>query len=236
MKEVFKENFNPIQAIIVFEQEKTYSDIKYYLESRRIELTPKGYQMQEGIPLSKKTISKLMIGIETNGLDKIYCSSIFPKTLLYNHIINFEPKIIWYTPAGYYNLIFDEKLNIPNGQCYLPTLVFKLEKNDLSVFAVKSNNPDENTKLWNAPFHNVYNSGNICMGNAKVKKSHDIIKIMKYQEDAFFNSKFTHLHADGSPIKGNLNTYLTKIIKSHGKFENKVLKPHKKYYTINDLI
>ena len=56
-------------------------------------------------------------------------------------------------------------------------------------------------------------------GNAKIKKSFEINKIMKNYEDAFFLSKFTHLQSQGSPIKGNLNTYLN----SNDKIEKKVL-------------
>ena len=227
MEEVFGEEFTPIQAILVYEQEKSHSDSKYYLESRRIEHTPKGHQMQEGVPLSKKTVSQLLSGLETNDLETYYCGGIFPQKLLHYQILNLEPRLIWYIPAGYYSLKFSKDLNIPDGQCYLPTLVFKLSKGVLSVFAVKSNKPTESTKLYVAPFHNVFSGGNVCMGSAKVDKANDILHIMENYEEAFFNSKFTHLHSNGPPIKGNLNAVLTNLIKKKGKFDNKLLKPFK---------
>jgi len=234
MEEVFQEDFKPIQAVLVFEQNYKYKS-EYYLESRRIELTNKGYQMKEGTPLSKKTLSKIMDNIETSSLDKIVCNSIFPKNLLYYQIKNLEPHIIWYVESRPQHLLFSKSLNIKDGIVNLPTLVFKLEEKELSVFAVKTNAPNGNTQLYKAPFHNVYDGGNICMGNAKAKKSNEIVEIMENYQNAFFNSKFSHLHGSGSPIYGNLNTYLSKLIKTGDKFNKNLLKKSKTDY-INDLI
>ena len=112
-----------------------------------------------------------------------------------------------------------QSLGININHFLIPTLVFKIQENVLYVYAAKTDNVDANTKLFKAPFHNVYDDGSICMGNAKIKKSFEINKIMKNYEDAFFLSKFTHLQSQGSPIKGNLNTYLN----SNNKIEKKVL-------------
>jgi len=234
MDKVFQNDFEPTQAIIVFKQNRNFEN-NYYLESRRIEHTDKGYQMTEGTPLSKNTLAQIMDSVKVDESDKITCSSIFPKNLLYYQIKNLEPHIVWFVPSGAKSLIFSKSLNIKNGEAHLPTLVFSLKGKELSVFAVKTNNPNGDTLLYKAPFHNVYSGGNICMGSAKAKKSNDVIKIMKNYEKAFFGSKFTHLHSQGSPIDGNLNTYFNKLIKSKCKFDKSLLKRSKVEY-INDLI
>lgn len=232
-QEVIGEDFIPAQAIIVYRQKNKY-DKDFYLESRNIEHTPKGYQMAEGTPLSKHALSQIMDAVNSEDVEKMGCKSIFPKNLLYYNIKNLEPHIVWYVESQSHHLVFDDNLSITNGMCHLPTLVFRLRGKDLDVFAVKTNNPDANTKLFKAPFHNVYNNGNICMGSAKAKKSNDIIKLMSNYEKAFFSSKFTHLHSSGSPIDGNLNTYLNALIKTKGKFDKSVLIPIK--HTIKELV
>lgn len=232
MEKVFTENLEPQQAIIVYKQG---NNSEYYLELRRIVQKKLGFQMAEGRPLTKNCLSKIVNTIELTKKKYTYnFNDFFPDNLLYYKIENLEPLLIWSLNSNSYDLNFSKDLNIQNGKCNLPTLIFCYKNNNLSVFACKRNNPTKVTTLFQAPFHNVNSYGEVCMGNAEIEKNKDLYKLMLNIEKAFFSSKFTHLQVSGSPINGNLNTYLNKLIKTKTKFDNKVLIKSKKQ--MEDLI
>jgi hypothetical protein len=72
------------------------------------------------------------------------------------------------------------------------------------------------------------------MGNSRVIKSTNVKKLMKGWEDGFFMSKFSHLQSGGSPIKGNLNTFINEQIKGKKLFDRSVLLDINK--TVEDLL
>jgi PRTRC genetic system protein B len=222
MNNIIKPDFKPLQAIIVYQQDLDHQGDNYYLETRRIQ---KG-RMMEGVPMTKTVLSKIMNEINTEDIDNIYCDGLLPKRLLYQGKNNLDVELIWYLKSSWQNLIFSKNLGIKDGVMKIPTLIFKLSGDTLSVFAVKTNSPKENTILYKAPFHNIYEGGNICMGNAKVLKSNEINEIMENNEKAFFQSKFTELHG-GSPIKGNLNTMIGRCIDIKAALPNNLLIKHK---------
>jgi PRTRC genetic system protein B len=206
----------PQSAIIIYSQGFRNA---FYLENRKIEKTDKGYEMMNGVSLKKETLKKVMKTIEVDEANTIHCKGIFPKKLLSFKNGYGNESVVWFLKSSWHNLTFAKTLGIKNSQWHLPTLVFKIEDEKLHVYAAKTDNVTATTKLYKAPFHNVYDNGSICMGNAKIKKSFEINEMMKAHEDAFFLSKFTHLQSQGSPIKGNLNTYLN----SNDRIEKKVL-------------
>ena len=220
MNNLIKEDFVPKVAIVVYSQGDSR---EHYLESRRIEKKENGYNMLEGKPLTKKLLAKMLEEIDTKKLDKISCDGFLPKNLIQYSNNNSQANITWYVKSSIHNLTFIESLGIKDGLMHLPTLLFKLRGNCLCVYAIKSSIINEKTLLYKAPFHNVYESGVVCMGSAKVSKSTDVETLMKSYEDAFFQSKFSHLHGEGSPIKGNLTTYIKKQIKSKKPFDKSVL-------------
>lgn len=213
-------NFIPKLAVLVYECKENNSK-EYYLESRRVVSTKLGHKMMEGTPMDEKTLAELSNCIKTREVDKVYSKGLLPKNVIYFGESNFKPFIIWTLPKGKRNLEFKKELNIENGTYNLPVLVFKLKNETLSVFAVKTNNVDDKTILYNAPFHNVYDNGNVCMGSAIIQKSNELSQIIKNYEKAFFMSKFSHHINSKSPIKKNLNTYL-KTLKTK-EFDNNVL-------------
>jgi len=225
-KDITGPDMVPESAIIIYNQ----SGSSYYLEKRSIKKTNQGYQMMNGVSLKKETLKSIMETIEVDEADTIYCDGIFPSKLLAFKNGYGNESIVWFIKSSWRNLSFSKKLGIKDKQFHIPSLVFKLDGGKLSVFAAKTDNVDKATKLFRAPFHNIFSDGGICMGNAKVKKSYEVNEIMKAYEDAFFMSKFTHLQSGGSPIKGNLNTYLN----SNDKIEKKVLLPTK--LKVEDLV
>jgi len=229
MNNIIKEDFVPAAAIIVYQQGDSNQN---YLESRKIKKSSNGYQMLEGVPLTKKLLAELLEKIDPVALEKTYCKGLLPKNLLAFNNENAEPTVIWYIKASERNLSFTKGL-CKDGLMKLPALVFRLKGTNLSVWAIKTNNPNEDTILYDAPFHNVYGGGKVCMGNAKVNNSKEVSKIMKTWEDAFFQSKFSHLNRE-SPIVGNLTTFINRQIKGKLPFDKNVLIATNK--TIGDLI
>lgn len=226
-------DYKPLQAVIVYECEEKHSK-EYYLESRRIALTKKGYQMMEGIPMNDETLAELSQCIKTREVDRINCKGFLPKNLLYFNENNFKPNLIWYLPKSKRHLSFKKELGIKDGNYNLPALIFKLSNELLSVFAIKDVEVTEKTKLYAAPFHNVHGDGSICLGSAIVKKSNELTEIIKNYEDAFFMSRFSHYMNQGSPIKGNLNTYFKQL--KTNEFDNDLLVEKKIIKTLKELL
>ncbi|MFJ9531230.1 PRTRC system protein B [Herbaspirillum sp. NPDC101396] len=73
-----------------------------------------------------------------------------------------------------------------------PGLVFIAAHGDVHVFAVTgAERPVPDTKLFKAPYFNVWEGGKVCAGNVNFPKTTDASAIDAY-ERAFFGSRFTH--------------------------------------------
>jgi PRTRC genetic system protein B len=103
---------------------------------------------------------------------------------------------MWWTPAQMRPMFFgspDGKMATLNGLSFpQPPLVFLSDEHTLSVRAVKrSQRPTANTKLYVAPYWNVYEDGSICLGLTPIPTSPSISTIPQWKR-AFFESEFTH--------------------------------------------
>jgi len=153
-----------------------------------------------------------------------------PKGLLPENILYINPEcngfVIWHTPPQQAALVFTKDLTIENGKYHLPSLIWKADRNSLSVFAMLgSTMPDLDTPLCHAPFFNIYESGNVCMGTVKVDIKEGMYLedfIAKWQE-YFFNSKFSHLIQTRSPVKGNIVQLFQSLAGTTKKFPQKAL-------------
>mgnify|MGYP001810666901 FL=1 len=76
-------------------------------------------------------------------------------------------------------------------------MIYVSDGYDLYVYALASDErPSEKSKLYKAPFFNVNDSSDVCLGNAKVKKPAELTysNLMKYWEDLFWLSEFSHVN------------------------------------------
>ncbi|WP_041533033.1 PRTRC system protein B [Pelobacter propionicus] len=91
-----------------------------------------------------------------------------------------------------------------------PGLVFGVNGSGVwAVCAVKGNTrPTEDTPIWQAPYFNVWSSGNICTGTIETPKSVAVTETGKWEE-CFFSSYFSHPNAHGSRqlINSRINPY-----------------------------
>lgn len=160
---------------------------------------------------------------------------ILPTTILH---INSGDKatVLWYTKRQRRQLYFVDKLGIPNGKAQVPPMLWLAGKSRLFVFALTSDKrPTEHTPLYHAPFFNIYENGNVCMGTVSVdiKNSASVEEFIQAWEHYFFNSYFSH--ALGRDLtRKNIVTLWKDLIRTKNPFPKGVLKPNNK--TLKNLL
>jgi PRTRC genetic system protein B len=137
--------------------------------------------------------------------------------------------IAWWRPASAATLFFEPGTvasAISGKQVPLPALVFMVRDLQMSVAALGQNRrPDHSTKLFRAPFWNVYDKGSLCHGSM-VNPDQTTVSSIPMWEEAFFNSAFTHPNYHAAHIQhadGLLGAW-TEAIK-RGRFQTRWLAP-----------
>jgi PRTRC genetic system protein B len=164
-----------------------------------------------------------------------------PQSIIAVNILYTDPSengfAMWFTKAANKNLFFNDGLGISSGVASVPALLWIASKQRLSIYALKSNRkPTEGTPLYHAPFFNVYADGNVCMGtvDVNIKKSASLEEFTAAWETYFFNSYFSHLMQNHSPVQGNCVSLWKKLRKTGEPFPKDVLK--KTGRTIKDIL
>ena len=210
----------PVAALIAYVSEDENWQKDYYLEFRKIGKTG---VMEAGKPVSIKFIQSLIESYSVESSSVPYGE--IPKGLLY--VNTREEKYVWHTPPCRKHLYFKGSLNIPNGEYYIPGLVWQVKGYSLYLFAYKAKRLTSGTQLFSAPFFNVNSTdGNVCLGSAKLKLPEKLTfqKFIKHWEDKFFLSEFSHLRGN-NPTKTNL---VLVTLNSKQAFDNAELLPIKK--------
>ena len=198
----FDQIFIPAKALVVY---NSLAENRVYVEAYDID--------ENGKPINAHPLSvKETIGLAEvlNSCSEVNNDFLINQGLLPEKILHVNSKIgfaIWYTSQQKINLLFKEDLAIPSGETSVPAMIWKATKNSLSVYATKeTNRPTEATKLYYAPFFNIHENGNVCMGtvNIEIDKSCCLEDFIHAWEDYFFSSYFAHLIGSYSPTKGNI--------------------------------
>lgn len=189
-------------------------------------------------PLTVNEANRLVKALKTAKEEKE--PVLKPQGILGSHILYLDPngnRAVWFTKAVQRELHFTESLGISEGKADVPPMLWVANRNCLSVFALKSNRrPNEKTKLYNAPFFNVYKNGSVCMGtvDTRIKKTASLEEFILKWEGFFFNSYFSHLMPDFNPIKGNCVSLWGNLIATGEAFPTEVLT--KSNVTLKDII
>lgn len=190
-------------------------------------------------PLSTKEMQQLSQSLNASeDLRRDYLDSrtLIPANILYKDNKN-AGMMVWYTCPMKVNLLFKPTLKIPSGKCYVPALIWKADADDLWLYAMNTKSrPGPSTQLFKAPFFNVHTDGKVCMGNVDIdfENVNTTGEFMKQWEDYFWNSYFSHLLGDTSPVRGNIVSLWQHQIATGAKFPVDELVPIK--LTINDLL
>lgn len=195
--------------------------------------------LQEGHPLTMEALNNLQTSVAKSAGGKRSFSGFLPENVLAVG----SSSIVWWIPAAVRPLAFncsDNLIGQATGQAPTPPLVFSVASDGAwSVFALKENTrPTLDTKLWQAPYFNVWQSGKICQGTTRIPHGATTQQIEDWNK-AFFGSNFSHpnVHAPAKLVKykgGAYQFWKDMLEGSFKKFPLRVLVETE--YTLDDLI
>lgn len=218
------ENLIPRLAVIVYRADTN----GYYLESH--DINEKG-QLMAGKPLEQSSIQEIVDVFFDERMNKVNIGGLIPANMLYyQHNPGGNYDMVWYRPAEKRVLHHAVQLKIATAPAWVPAMIYRVHRNDLYVYALKTDNrPTEKTRLCYAPFFNVADDGDVCLGNAKIKKPKEKTyeNMMKYWEDLFWLSEFSHVNGKEKVRSKNLAAVWRSLITSKGR---------KKWSDIEELI
>lgn len=221
-------SYSPQLSIVVYKSE---SENEFFLESHSI--NEQG-QILEGKPLLQETLQGIVDVFFDERKNTSAIQGIIPDNLLsYTLLPGGNYRMVWFRPAEIRVIHFAKELKLDTNRCWVPAIVYLAERDDLSVYALKANTrPTENTKLFTAPFHNVADDGDVCLGNSIVKKPavKTYLSLMKYWEDLFWLSEFTHLNGSNK-TKSDMGKVWKRLLASKTKIkwsDTKELLPYEK--------
>jgi len=208
----FNSQFEPFKALLIYRHETGNDVTNSYVSDRETAIYVESYdigrqgQPINAHPLTVKEMSALNELLQaTQELKGGYLKSrgIFPSKVLY---VNYGANgyAVWHTPPQVTNLFFADSLGIPSGKAKVPAMVWKATADKLMVYGVKGKTkPTAQTALYHAPYLNIYNNGNVCMGTVKIdiRRNTCLEDFMSHWENYFFNSYFSHSINGGSSTK-----------------------------------
>ena len=115
-------------------------------------------------------------------------------------LVRSEDSITWWMPASMRRMFYakeksNEVAQLSGRRFPQPPLVFRAHKRHLEVRALLRNErPDLQTLLYRAPYWNVNDCGDVCLGTARVPPQATVDSLPRW-ESAFFESEFTHPNA-----------------------------------------
>lgn len=125
-------------------------------------------------------------------VNNVRMGGYLPETVL---SVGLSSVVWWCKPQKRRRIWFktsNDQLGTRSGETAHPGLVFSVSEEGWSVWAVKGNKrPTPETKLYQAPYFNVWKGGRICTGNILCPDAYTHESLMQWEE-AFFGTFFTH--------------------------------------------
>lgn len=225
--------YHPKSALVFYETAGTETDI--YVE--HFDMDSNGTPINAH-PLTVKEAKVLAKALQTD--EEKSTAFLKPKGILPTNILHINSSekgtVLWYTKAQQRQLYFVDSLGVPNGKAQVPPMLWFANKNSLSVFALANDRrPTEKTLLHYAPFFNIYEKGNVCMGTVSIdiKNSASVEEFILAWEHYFFNSYFSHSLCENVTRK-NIVTLWKDLINTDKPFPKEVLKKNNK--TLKNLL
>ena len=226
--------YYPKSALVFYETKET--DTPMYVE--HFDVDSNGNPINTH-PLTVKEANVLAKSLHTDVEKNI--AFLKPKGILPTNILHINPSaekgtVLWYTKAQQRQLYFVDSLGIPNGMAQVPPMLWFANKNSLSVFALANDRrPTEKTPLHYAPFFNIYEKSNVCMGTVSIdiKNSASVEEFIQAWEHYFFNSYFSHSLCEDLTKTTIVNLWKD-LINTDKPFPKEVLKKNNK--TLKNLL
>ncbi|SDH29463.1 PRTRC system protein B [Mucilaginibacter gossypii] len=218
--------YEPLKALLIYrnsEKKSIYVEA-FDMDQHGKPINAHPLTVQESISLAKALDTSE--DLQTSFLDPV---GLMPNNVLY---INRGRNAfaLWHTPSQKVRLLFKEGLAIPNGEAFVPPMVWKATKTTLYVYALNNNDPlTLNSSLCQSPYFNIYGDGKVCLGTVSIQIPKDcgLEEFMRQWQIYFFNSFFSHTLGGGSPIKGNIVQLWQKLMNTDTPFPLEKLNPIK---------
>ncbi|MFC4685872.1 PRTRC system protein B [Epilithonimonas pallida] len=226
--------YHPKSALVFYETKGSNTDV--YVE--HFDMDKNGNPINAH-PLTVKEANVLAKALNTEQeKNKAFLKSngILPTNILHINLNADKGAVIWYTKAQQRQMYFVDSLQIPNGIAQVPPMLWFANKSSLTVFALANDRrPTEKTPLHYAPFFNIYEKGNVCMGTVSIdiKNSASVEEFIQAWEHYFFNSYFSHSLCENL-TKKNIVTLWKELINTDKPFPKEVLKKNNK--TLKNLL
>lgn len=144
-------------------------------------------------------------------------------------------RTIWYAPPQkrdvFFNCANSRLMKISGRPMWFPGLIFSAGAKDLKVYAYRSTGrPRRETKLFRAPFWNVFDSDSVCLPSGARTGRHS----EEEWEEIFFRSAFSHPGGAVKRTMTRVEKLFPSLVKSGQKFPAAELIPAGK--TVNNLM
>lgn len=225
--------YHPKSALVFYETKGTENDM--YVE--HFDMDSNGTPINAH-PLTVKEANVLAKSLQTD--EEKNQAFLKPKGILPTNILHINPSekgtVLWYTKSRQRQLYFVDSLGISNGKAQVPPMLWFANKSSLTIFALANDRrPTEKTPLHYAPFFNMYEKGNVCMGTVSIdiKNSASIEEFIQAWEYYFFNSYFSHSLCENLTKTNIVNLWKT-LVGTDKPFPKEVLKKNNK--TLKNLL
>jgi PRTRC genetic system protein B len=156
-------------------------------------------QLLPGTPIDRDDLSTVVAKLSGQAQAG---RSILPVRVLYSD----AALLMWWCPASRRPIYFKSgksELDSLSGQEVAhPPLVFLARSQSLFVWALQENErPVASTKLYVAPYFNIYEGGGMCSGNVRLPESLTPTEAnLEAWGEAFFGTNFTHSNLGGGKL------------------------------------
>jgi len=228
--------FEPVTGLIVFKDPRNGN---HYLQVHNIEKKDKTFVWNEGKPFQREELQELALSLKKEQISSLKVKGLLPENVLYYQPGISGNKFIWFVGPEQYHMTFTPKLKIRQGKFIMPGLIFAVVGKELFIYAYKGKlKPTAKTELFNAPFYNVYEDGEVCMGTiSESRKKQFLHEEIDRWERRFFGGRFTDAHGEDEKLaKGFKLKTLYNQLRTSKTFPEKALAKCNEYKTLEAFV
>jgi PRTRC genetic system protein B len=230
----FNQQYVPFKALLLYQCDSVDED---NYRQKQTDVYVESYDIgKQGNPINAHPLSMSeMVALSElfQSTQEVKSNYLKSRGMLPNKVLFINPShngyAVWHTPPQEVDLFFVDGLKIPSGKAKIPAMIWKATKDSLYVYALKGKSkPTEKTTLFHAPYFNIYQNGNVCMGTVSIAidRFTSLENFMELWEAYFFNSYFSHTIGGHSGCSADLTQVWREQATTDRDFPNEVLVKH----------
>jgi PRTRC genetic system protein B len=237
-RELLNTTMSPKLVVIVYQDKQRYQP-NYFLEKREVKNKSGKFQFGSPSPLTDNVMKEIAGSYLKKNETQMGFGGIIGEHLLYCRTKLGSVTVMWYRPATL------KKLNINRfgvgkmSECtvHIPAMLYLAVDRKLYMYALMDDaRPGPKTKIFKAPFYNIYEDGNVCLGTAHVGRKGDTYEGEAERfERAFFLAEQSGGHSTGN-CKTPLDKLWQQLSKSKKPFPSKTELLGHKYSNVETLL